>query len=70
MPRKPTDPTSRAASLLGKRRWTETGDDPAAIGALGGIAARKKSGRKLAPDRCPCGSMTKDRAAKRNHRCE
>lgn len=30
----------------------------------------KRTGRPPLPNRCPCGIMTRDRASKRNHRCQ
>lgn len=60
---------SRIAAELGRRRWTQTGDDPADIGRLGGIAARGKSGRPRLATRCACGAMTLKRAKARGHRC-
>lgn len=52
---------ARAASTMGRRRWTATGDDPREVGKLGG--------RPRTAPRCPCGAMTRQRAKQRNHRC-
>jgi hypothetical protein len=61
---------SRVMSEFGRRRWDATGDDPAAVGRLGGLAARGKSGRpRSRAKRCPCGEMTAKRAKARGHRC-
>ena len=58
---------NRAARALGKLRAKDA--DMAAVGRLGGIAARGKSGRPAIQDRCKCGAMTRERAKKRNHKC-
>ena len=59
-----------AAAILGRRRWSETGDDPREVGRLGGLAARGKSGRpRSTAPRCPCGAMTMKRAVARAHHC-
>ena len=64
--RKPDNP----AAILGRRRWSETGDDPREVGRLGGLAARGKSGRPRSSEpRCPCGAMTLKRAVARAHHC-
>lgn len=56
----------RAAQLGGEARASSA--NMVAIGRLGGIAARGKSGRKPTP-RCACGKHTLVVAAQRNHKC-
>lgn len=53
-------------SDAGKRRATS---DLRAIGKIGGLAARGKSGRPRTAERCPCGAMSVERAKQRNHKC-
>jgi hypothetical protein len=55
-------------ALLAKIRWATTGTTEAHSDAA--RANGIKGGRPKVQDRCPCGAMTKDRAAKRNHVCE
>ena len=68
-PKKPSkrrkDPAARA---LGRKRWK--GIPKAERSAFGSWAAAQGGGRPRSADRCPCGIMTKARAAKRNHRCQ
>lgn len=44
-----------------------------ALGRLGGLRSggkREGAGRKPSSERCPCGAMSRKRAAERNHKCE
>lgn len=41
-----------------------------AAARLNALKGRGKSGRPASTERCPCGLMTADRAAKRGHQCE
>jgi len=34
------------------------------------MVKKRSGGPKFSTDRCPCGLMTRDRAAKRKHKCE
>jgi hypothetical protein len=57
-----------AAVALGRLRAAK--GDLAAVGSLGGLAARGKPRKRALAPRCACGKMTLARAAKRNHKCE
>lgn len=58
----------RSVSEAGKAR--AEGHDMAALGRLGGLAARGKSGRPPSgAPRCACGKYTQATAKKRNHKC-
>jgi len=56
-----------AAVALGRLRAAK--GDLAAVGSLGGLAARGKPRKRQPVERCPCGKMTAARAEKRNHKC-
>jgi hypothetical protein len=71
-----------AAQSLSRLRWNKPEwRDPEArsqfartvsLAGWSGEAAerrRHQGGRPPDPDRCPCGAMTRKRAAQRNHRC-
>jgi hypothetical protein len=57
-----------AAQALGRKRWK--GTTKAERREFGRWAAQQGGGRPRSADRCPCGAMTRARAAKRNHRCQ
>jgi hypothetical protein len=57
-----------AAQALGRKRWK--GTTKAERSEFGRWAAAQGGGRPRSADRCPCGAMTRARAAKRNHRCQ
>ena len=57
-----------AAQALGRKRWK--GTTKAERREFGRWAAAQGGGRPRSADRCPCGAMTRERAEKRNHRCE
>lgn len=56
-----------AAVALGRLRAAK--GDLAAVGSLGGLAARGKPRKRQSAPRCACGKMTLARAEKRNHKC-
>jgi hypothetical protein len=57
-----------AAQALGRKRWK--GTTKAERSEFGRRAATQGGGRPRSTDRCPCGALTRARAAKRNHRCQ
>ena len=71
---------NKAAQELVRKRWEKTTKDErslilqevARLGWEGENRAKRleNAGRPLSPNRCPCGKMTLDRAAKRNHKCQ
>ena len=55
---------SDAARALGRKRWAGTTPEER-------VAAMAEIQAQIRPrEHCPCGAMTVERAAKRNHRCE
>jgi hypothetical protein len=57
-----------AAVALGRLRAAK--GDLAAVGSLGGLAARGKPRKRQPAPRCACGKMTLARAEKRGHKCK
>lgn len=67
--------TAKAASALSSARWAKPEWKTKAARAkfakyVSDFGEGKREGRPRSADRCPCGAMTKARAAKRNHRCK
>jgi hypothetical protein len=80
MPEKPAQPPAKnpAAQALARLRWrgTTAGERKQLMSRLVKLAWKKKpmskrtnQGRPRDPDRCPCGAMTRTRAAQRKHVC-
>jgi hypothetical protein len=61
-------PKNEAAVALGRLRAAK--GDLAAVGSLGGLAARGKPRKRQPVEKCACGKMSKARAFKRNHVCD
>lgn len=65
---------NKAAQELSRKRWEKTDQQNfRAFQKLDGARRIERNewlGRPFNPNRCPCGKMTKDRAEKRNHKCQ
>jgi hypothetical protein len=63
---------SAVASELAKKRWAKPAwKSKKKRAAFGKYVSSHGAGRpRESEDRCPCGEMTRERAEKRNHRCQ
>lgn len=67
---------NKAAQELSRKRWEQRSAELQSVSKAGWSEENREKrmanphGRPFNPNRCPCGKMTKDRAEKRNHKCQ